>query len=272
MSERADRLRQARAAAGFDGPGEAAARFGWNPNTYKSNENGNAPFSFKKAKEYAAAFGVRAEWLYDASGPALGEPSPPSLPRLQSTPGDPVNLSDLRAYLGAMPERPTERPAGKLRPIVRRIPVMGEVAAGLWREAVPRQMEDAHEWLDMDVKGYERARLQAMRVVGPSMDLVYPPGRYVVIAHPAEAGLRHGDYVVVERTRPDLVELTLKEFVVEEDGRVALWPRSSHPDFQTPFYLSPTNEAEQIGLQIIGVVVADYGKRDRPPIAYERSA
>lgn len=68
MGERHDRLRQARIAAGFQRATDAAERFGWGKNTYKSNENGNAPFSFKKAKEYADAFGVRAEWLYDAAG------------------------------------------------------------------------------------------------------------------------------------------------------------------------------------------------------------
>ena len=69
MGERHDRLRQARIAAGFERASDAAARFGWNENTYKSNENGNAPFSFRKAKDYAEAFGVRAEWLYDDTGP-----------------------------------------------------------------------------------------------------------------------------------------------------------------------------------------------------------
>jgi hypothetical protein len=69
MDGRHDRLRQARIAAAFERASDAAARFGWNENTYKSNENGNAPFSFRKAKEYAEAFGVRAEWLYDAAGP-----------------------------------------------------------------------------------------------------------------------------------------------------------------------------------------------------------
>jgi len=68
MGERHHRLRQARIAAGFGHASDAAARFGWNENTYKSNENGNAPFSFRKAKEYAEAFGVRAEWLYDETG------------------------------------------------------------------------------------------------------------------------------------------------------------------------------------------------------------
>jgi transcriptional regulator with XRE-family HTH domain len=69
MDERFQRLREARLAKGFDTAAAAADAFGWNRNTYASNENGNAPFSYRRAKEYAAAFGVRADWLYDASGP-----------------------------------------------------------------------------------------------------------------------------------------------------------------------------------------------------------
>jgi phage repressor protein C with HTH and peptisase S24 domain len=76
MGERHDRLRQARIAAGFERASDAAARFGWNENTYKSNENGNAPFSFRKARDYAEAFGVRAEWLYDETGPAEASAEP----------------------------------------------------------------------------------------------------------------------------------------------------------------------------------------------------
>jgi phage repressor protein C with HTH and peptisase S24 domain len=76
MAERHDRLRQARIAAGYDRASDAATRFGWNENTYKSNENGNAPFSFRKAKEYAQAFGVRAEWLYDETGPMRADSEP----------------------------------------------------------------------------------------------------------------------------------------------------------------------------------------------------
>ncbi|MBS0362091.1 MAG: helix-turn-helix domain-containing protein [Proteobacteria bacterium] len=71
MDERFARLRQARVAKGFDTAAAAADAFGWNRNTYSSNENGNAPFSYRRAKEYAAAFGVRPEWLYDAAGPML---------------------------------------------------------------------------------------------------------------------------------------------------------------------------------------------------------
>ena len=71
VDERFMRLRQARTSKGFDSATAAADAFGWNRNTYVSNENGNAPFSYRRAKDYAAAFGVRPEWLYDAAGPML---------------------------------------------------------------------------------------------------------------------------------------------------------------------------------------------------------
>jgi transcriptional regulator with XRE-family HTH domain len=72
MEDRSQRLRQARVDRGFDTAAAAADAFGWNRNTYASNENGNAPFSYRRAKEYAQAFGVSAEWLYDAAGAMVG--------------------------------------------------------------------------------------------------------------------------------------------------------------------------------------------------------
>jgi phage repressor protein C with HTH and peptisase S24 domain len=73
MTDRAHRLRLARLESGFDTARAAAQAHGWISSTYTSNENGNSTFSFRRAKEYAAAFGVRAEWLYDASGPMKGQ-------------------------------------------------------------------------------------------------------------------------------------------------------------------------------------------------------
>lgn len=70
MDGRAQRLRQARIDRGHETAAAAADAFGWSRNTYASNENGNAPFSYRRAKDYAAAFGVNAEWLYDGAGEA----------------------------------------------------------------------------------------------------------------------------------------------------------------------------------------------------------
>ncbi|WP_411287600.1 S24 family peptidase [Phenylobacterium sp.] len=69
VDERFQRLRWARIDKGYETASAAADAHGWSRNTYASNENGNAPFSYRRAKEYAAAFGVRPEWLYDATGP-----------------------------------------------------------------------------------------------------------------------------------------------------------------------------------------------------------
>lgn len=68
MDERHDRLRKARIAAGYKKAMDAIRRYGFNENSYRANENGNAPFSFDTARDYAAAFKVRPEWLYAGTG------------------------------------------------------------------------------------------------------------------------------------------------------------------------------------------------------------
>ncbi len=66
--EAAHRLKDARVARGYASAAEAAEAFGWNRNTYASNENGNAPYSFRSARRYGEAFGVSAAWLYEGLG------------------------------------------------------------------------------------------------------------------------------------------------------------------------------------------------------------
>ncbi len=67
--ERFQRLQRARREAGFDNASEAARRFGWNENNYRSHENGQRGFKPDSAEKYADAFGVRPEWLYFDKGP-----------------------------------------------------------------------------------------------------------------------------------------------------------------------------------------------------------
>lgn len=156
-------------------------------------------------------------------------------------------------------------PSAAIRRIRRRIPILGEVAAGIWKETTPREIRDAEEHLDMDVRGYETAQLYALRVVGPSMNRVYEPGTYVVVAPAAEAGLRVGDHVIVERRRNGFVEVTVKELAVDENGEALLWPRSTHPDHQTPVPYEPTGDD---ATTIVGVVVARYEVRERPNVMF----
>lgn len=186
--------------------------------------------------------------------------------------GDQVRVTSIQAARRFIRESVIARPRPpetlhKPQPIGRSIPVVGEAGAGLWKEAHVRMAYEIEEHIHLDVQGYERSHLTALKVVGPSMNLYYPPGRFVIVAPAAEAGIREGDHVVVERARDDLVEITIKE-LASEDGRVALWPRSTDPAFQEPVYLSG-NDEDQTAPRIVGVVVADYSKRQRPAQVFD---
>lgn len=123
-SQAPHRLREVRLARGFSTAAEAADAFGWNRNTYASNENGNAPFSFRRARQYAAAFGVSAVWLYDG----LGAPDADASSSRDAPPGDapprdvqPEQLVPVIGRVGADPEGivmfAAGQPPGDLVPI-----------------------------------------------------------------------------------------------------------------------------------------------------------
>ena len=103
MDGRSERLREARVARGYETAAAAADAFGWNRNTYASNENGNAPFSYRKAKDYAAALGVRPEWLYDAAGPMRPSVEPGFVPIVGMVGANPDGV-----VLFAMGQEPTD--------------------------------------------------------------------------------------------------------------------------------------------------------------------
>ncbi|MFN7263743.1 MAG: helix-turn-helix transcriptional regulator [Phenylobacterium sp.] len=145
MDDRAARLRQARLAAGFDTAAAAAEAHGWNRNTYASNETGNAPYSWRRSREYAAAFGVRPEWLYDAQGPALGtgadsgpgQPRPaPIIGRVGADPGGEVLLAGGQAP----PEFAPLPPGGTERAVALR--VTGHSMRGLADDGAHIYLED----------------------------------------------------------------------------------------------------------------------------------
>jgi hypothetical protein len=63
MTEPNERLRLARVRANFKTPAQAAARFGWSKDTYKSHENGVRGIRPKVAEKYGQAFGVSAAFI-----------------------------------------------------------------------------------------------------------------------------------------------------------------------------------------------------------------
>lgn len=142
------------------------------------------------------------------------------------------------------------------------IPVVGEVQAGVFRLALEIPPDERAIIPVLPVPGYAHLNLVGLKVLGPSMDLLYPDGSFVIVASAADTDVRDGDRVVVYRSQGELREATIKEVRVEPDGRVGLWPRSTHPDHQEPIYL---DHDEQDGPEIAYVVVARYEEERRPP-------
>lgn len=93
MDQPHQRLRQARLARGFDTAAAAADHHGWNRNTYASNENGNAAFSWRRAQTYAQAFGVGVDWLVQPGPAPQGQPTVPVLGRVGANPEGRVLLA-----------------------------------------------------------------------------------------------------------------------------------------------------------------------------------
>lgn len=142
------------------------------------------------------------------------------------------------------------------------IQVVGEVQAGAFKRALEIPPGERATINVLPPRGYERLQLCALKVVGPSMDLLYPDGSHVIVASVFDTDVRHGDRVVVYQSQGELREATIKEVRLETDGRIGLWPRSTHPDHQAPIYLE---ESDQDGPEIAYVVVARYQDEERPP-------
>lgn len=121
---------------------ECVERWGFNANTLKSNLNGNVDFSFKRAKAYGSAFKVRAEWLYDGSGP-MQEPA-----------------------------KTSRRP-----PI--EVPVISWVSAGGLNPM--GDIENIADAERLVLSGLPPARYFATQVRGDSMDRVSPEGSRIIV-------------------------------------------------------------------------------------------
>lgn len=133
---------------------------------------------------------------------------------------------------------------------------VGEVAAGIWREAfeLPRD-----EWIpvliSMQDDRYAGAQRAALQVRGDSMDQLYPDGSVVIFVRLDEIGRKPkpGDRVVVLRHRHGQTEATVKEYQRDTSKKRWLVPRSSNPA-HLPFALDrPTDDSERI--EIVGLVV-----------------
>ena len=139
--------------------------------------------------------------------------------------------------------------------------VRGRVQAGDWREAF-EWLPDERYQVPMPIpERFRHLPYFGLEVGGDSMDEVYPEGA-VLMCIPLEVfpgPLKTGTRVIVERTRKDEVEATVKEYVEDGDNRWLI-ARSKNPIHRAPIYLNGSDEDEA---RVLAVVVGFYKDETR---------
>lgn len=142
-----------------------------------------------------------------------------------------------------------------------RLFVKGEVAAGVWREALEW---DRADWQPYQGGSHIEAPLEArfgLVVVGESMNEVYPPGTVLDCVSCIHAGIdrvQSGQRVIVVRKRADGdVEATVKEYLETDDG-AWLVPKSTNPAFQAPIPMDDGKEDGIVETAIVAIVKGSY--------------
>jgi len=121
-----------------------------------------------------------------------------------------------------------------------RIRLIGEVPADRWNQPNEQDAHDGEFFTFPLPEIYARLRPFALRVSGPSMNLVYPPGSVLICCYLKEL---HEDpvpgkfYIIHDIDVDGGIETTVREYLRDAEGRPWAWPRSNDPRWQTPIAL-----------------------------------
>lgn len=228
----ASRLKLARVAAGFRTAKAFSDKFGIPQSTYSVHEAGTRDILPDVAQDYSDKLGnCSAGWILTGEGRGIG-------------------TSSLIAVATGN--------AGGVAAALEEIEVVGAVQAGHWIEAVEFDPDERQVIRVPFDPRYAGLRKIGLRVIGNSMNRVYPPGSTLIVVEFIHLGrdARPGERVIVRRRRPDsLVEVTVKEFVIDNERKL-LWPRSTNPAYQTALPLDdPGSEDENEDIRITGLVI-----------------
>jgi SOS-response transcriptional repressor LexA len=135
--------------------------------------------------------------------------------------------------------------------------VVGEVAAGVFREAWKWEQEDWKAFTgrsDLHAPAHKRFGL---KVTGDSMDEIYPEGTILECEeYDGDYVIQSGKRVIVQRSRHDgSVESTVKELRRDPEGVEWLVPRSHNPMHQA-FRGDKPDSPSIARVEIIAIVVA----------------
>lgn len=137
--------------------------------------------------------------------------------------------------------------------------VVGEVAAGMWKEATVR-FEKAFEPVSAH-PGYPGHAQRLYRVSGTSINLIADNGEYLHAIDVQNGGIHpeNGDLVIVRRLQHGLAEYTAKTLVIE-DGRHILRPESNDPNWQADIVVDGDDDTQ---IEITDVVIAKWSPIER---------
>ncbi len=137
------------------------------------------------------------------------------------------------------------------------VPVMGDVAAGLFFDLEPFDHIPSQPSVPAAPGRYHGLPQKAWRVRGPSMNKLHiDDGDFVISVDfdSVRSTFQDGDVIVVEVGRDDgLRERTLKQVEIGPEF-IELCPRSTDPKFQTPLRI-PRGASSNGQITIIGLVV-----------------
>ncbi|MQU78361.1 phage repressor protein C with HTH and peptisase S24 domain [Sinorhizobium medicae] len=175
MSERAERLREARVKAGYRFASDAANALGIVTSTYRAHENGQNDFELGEAEVYGRKFNVDPLWLLTGTDRRTSIPLPPA-----------TTLPEVHA--------PDARVGAKVIGQGEKIPVFGQAVGGVDGEFIMNGnvlYEVMAPPILSDVSG-----AYAVSVSGDSMHPRYEDGE-VCFVDPSRR-VRKGDYVIAQ--------------------------------------------------------------------------
>lgn len=147
---------------------------------------------------------------------------------------------------------------------LRNIPIIGKVAAGIWREISMEgdQVFDVDEFPFPPDPRYPIESQFDLIVEGSSLNRIAQNGSRLRCIDLHKSGLtpRDGDIVIVRRVKDSFgVEMTAKRLKITERGQ-ELWPDSTDPQWQTPLIVGAQKGEE---ITIIGIAVYTYQPMSR---------
>ncbi len=229
METPADRLRRARAAAGYATAAEAAGRFGWNENTYKSHENGQRNLKPDVAERYAGALQVSPAWIQFG---AMGESGGPvrNVPDAAAGFSDEVSGGrDLAESRSSEVDLARPRMDGLVGD--RDLPVFGSALGGPDGEMLVSF--EPIEWVRRP------APLEGVKggfgfyMIGESMSPAFEPGD-MVLCHPTKPPFSGQDVLVIRQCDGGGQHALVKRLVRMDGGGVRLRQYSPPDEFDVP--------------------------------------